>query len=177
MLLLCYHVCVCGGFPGGSVVKNLPANAGDVGSIPGSGRYPGVGNGNPLQYSCLENFMDRGAWWTTVHGAAELDRTERLHTHVCVLFHLAYLRVHYLQFFCVQPIVDPLTFGTDWLFWQGHSLFPGVMLQIYPWSPSVLSFAILGFLKTDYHCWKWLNLDDPWQVLFHGIVNRAFESV
>ena len=66
------------------MVKNLPANAGDVGSIPGSGRYPGVGNGNPLQYPCLKNFMDRGAWWTTVHGAAELDRTEQLHTHTCV---------------------------------------------------------------------------------------------
>ena len=56
--------------PGGSVVKNLPANAGDVGSIPGSGRSPGEGNGNPLLYSCLENPMDRGAWWITVHGAA-----------------------------------------------------------------------------------------------------------
>ena len=49
------------GFPGGSVIKNLPANAGDVGSIPELGRSPGVGNGNPLQYSCLENCMDRGA--------------------------------------------------------------------------------------------------------------------
>ena len=52
------------GFPGGIVAKNLPANAGDardVGSIPGSGRSPGEGNGNPLQYSCLENFMDGGA--------------------------------------------------------------------------------------------------------------------
>ena len=52
------------GFPRGAVVKNLPANAGDsgdMGSIPGSGRYPRVGNGHPLQYSCLENFMDRGA--------------------------------------------------------------------------------------------------------------------
>ena len=47
------------GFPGGSVVKNLPANAGDVGSIPGSGSFPGEDNGNPLQYSCLENYMDR----------------------------------------------------------------------------------------------------------------------
>ena len=46
-----------------------------------------------------------------------------------------------------------------------------------PPSPSVLSFTILGFLKTDYHCWKWLNLDDPWQALFRGIVTRAFESV
>ena len=56
------------------VVKNPPAGAGDTrdtGSIPGSGRSPGIGSGNPLQYSCLENSMDRGAWWATVHGAAE----------------------------------------------------------------------------------------------------------
>ena len=53
------------GFPGGSVVKNLPANAGDAGSIPGSGRSPGEGNGNPLQSSYLENSMDRGAWQAT----------------------------------------------------------------------------------------------------------------
>ena len=56
------------------VVKNLPASAGgirDTGSIPGSGRSPGEGNGNPLQYSCLENPMDRGAWWATVHRAAK----------------------------------------------------------------------------------------------------------
>ena len=53
------------GFPGGPYVKNLPANAGDerdVGLIPGLGRSPGEGNGNPFQYSCLENSMDRGAW-------------------------------------------------------------------------------------------------------------------
>ena len=50
------------GFPGGSAVKNLPASAGDVGSIPGSGRSPGEGNGNPLQYPCLRNPLDRGAW-------------------------------------------------------------------------------------------------------------------
>ena len=59
------------GFPGGTVVKNLPANAGDakdVGSMPESGRFPGKGNGNPLQYSCLGKPMDRGAWLTTVHG-------------------------------------------------------------------------------------------------------------
>ena len=57
-------------FPGGSVVKNLPAKAadsGDVGSIPGLGRSPGGGNGNPHQFSCLKNFMDRGAWRATVH--------------------------------------------------------------------------------------------------------------
>ena len=58
------------------MVKNLPANAGDLGSIPGLERSPGKGNGNPLQYSCLENSMDKGAWQVTVHGAAELDMTE-----------------------------------------------------------------------------------------------------
>ena len=77
------------GFPGGTVVKKLPANAGDTrdsgstaGSIPGLGRYPGRGNGNPLQYSCLENSMDRGAWQVIVHGLAKsqtrLSTRERL---------------------------------------------------------------------------------------------------
>ena len=55
-------------FPGASAVKNPHANAGDAGSIPGLGRSPGGGHGNPLQYSYLENPMDRGAWWATVHG-------------------------------------------------------------------------------------------------------------
>ena len=50
------------------MVKNLPANAGDVGSISGLGKYFGGGNDNPVQYSCLENSMDRGAWWDIVHG-------------------------------------------------------------------------------------------------------------
>ena len=56
------------GFPGGSVVKNLPANSGDAGSIPGLGRSPGEGIVNPLQYSCLENPVKRGAWQATIHG-------------------------------------------------------------------------------------------------------------
>ena len=56
---------------GGSVVKNLPANAEDVGSIPGLGRSPGGEHGNPLQYFCLKNSMDRGAWWATVHGVTK----------------------------------------------------------------------------------------------------------
>ena len=63
------------GFPGGSVVKNLPVNTGDVALIPGSGIYPGGRNGNPLQYSCLENPMDRGAWQAQSMGSQELDTT------------------------------------------------------------------------------------------------------
>ena len=59
------------GFPCCSVVKNLSANVGDMGLIPGSGRSPGGRNGNPLQYSCLGNPMDRGAWQATVHGITE----------------------------------------------------------------------------------------------------------
>ena len=66
------------GFPGGSVVKNPPANAGytgDLGSISELGRSPGEGHGNPRQYSCLGNPMDRGAWWATIQGVTELDTT------------------------------------------------------------------------------------------------------
>ena len=72
------------GFRGVSVVKNLPTDARDarhMGSIPGSGRSPGEGNGNPLQYSCLENFMDKGAWRATVHGVAKSQKWLNTDTH------------------------------------------------------------------------------------------------
>ena len=72
-------------FPGGSMVKNLPANAGDTGNeglIPGLGKSPGEGNGNPLQYSCLENPLDRGAWQATVRRVTKSrTRLKRLSTH------------------------------------------------------------------------------------------------
>ena len=62
-------------FPGGSDSKAYAYSTGDLGSIPGSGRSPGEGNGNPPQYSCLENPTDGGAWWDTVHGVAK-SRTQ-----------------------------------------------------------------------------------------------------
>ena len=68
------------GFPGGSDGKESACNVGDLGSIPGLERSPGRGHGNPLQYSCLENLMERGAWWSTVHGVAESDMNEWLST-------------------------------------------------------------------------------------------------
>ena len=80
--ICCYHAInnnSKSSFPGGTGVKNLPADAEDardMGSIPGSGRSPGEGNGKPLKYSCLENSMHRGAWQATVHGVAKSDMTE-----------------------------------------------------------------------------------------------------
>ena len=77
------------------MVKNLPANAGDMGSIPGSGRSAGEANGNPLQYSCPGNPMDRGAWWAIVHGVTkESDTTEvtkQQHMTLENMFHLQFL--------------------------------------------------------------------------------------
>ena len=69
------------------MVKNPPTNArvtGDVGSIPGSGRSPGAGNGNPLQYSCLENLMDRGTWWASVHLVAKNQTRLSMHAQLDV---------------------------------------------------------------------------------------------
>ena len=78
-------------FPGSTVVKNPPANAGDtrdVGFISGSGRSLGEGNGNPLQYSCLDNSMDRGVWWATVHGVekelTQLSNGPQVHRDILV---------------------------------------------------------------------------------------------
>ena len=88
---------VAQGLPGGTVIKNTPANAGDTGdisSIPRSGRSLGIRNGNPLQYSCLKNPMDSGAWRVTVHGVhKESDMTERLSVCVCVCV-CVYIHTH-----------------------------------------------------------------------------------
>ena len=79
----------------------LPKNAGDVGLILGSGRSPGEGNVNPLQYSCLENTMDRGAWWAMVHGVAkQSDMTQglKIHittTHICILHIYTHMHIQF----------------------------------------------------------------------------------
>ena len=78
-----------GDFPGGTAVKNPPAKAGDTrdtGSFPGPERSPGVGNGNPSQYSCLENSMDRGAWWAIVHTVTKSWTWLSTHIHVLSLY-------------------------------------------------------------------------------------------
>ena len=86
---VCVSVCVKRGFPGGSVMKNLPANAGDAGDmglILGSGRYPAGGNGNSLQYSCLKSPVDRKAWHVTAHGVtkSQIPLSNWAHTHAYI---------------------------------------------------------------------------------------------
>ena len=94
------------GFPGGSVVKNLLANAGHVGDVslsPESGSSPGEGNGNPLQYFCLENPMDKGDWQATVHGVAKSRRRLSMHAHQQFNFKLDNYKYYFL---CTTPISE-----------------------------------------------------------------------
>ena len=94
-LYIVLHTHTHTGFPGGLVAKNLPASAEDTGSIPGSGRSPGDGNRNPLQYSCLGNPIDRGAWWAVVHEVTksqtqlsnEMTATYNYIVYIYILFH------------------------------------------------------------------------------------------
>ena len=81
------------------IVEVSACNAGDLSLVPGSGRSPGEGNGNPLQYSCLENSMDGGAWWATVHGVIESDTIEQI-THILGLG----FSVHNHDVFCVFDV-------------------------------------------------------------------------
>ena len=97
------------------VVKNLPANAGDTGSISRSGRSPGVGNGNPLQYSCLENPMDRGAWQATVHMVKRIEHNRsnlacNIKSHLVGSVKYKYsCDISIKSYYSAQDVVDPLS--------------------------------------------------------------------
>ena len=94
------------GLPRGSVVKNLPANAGDAGSIPGLGRSPGVGNGNSLQYSCLENSMDRETGGVWSKGAQRVGHNWA-HTHPCI-YHYSIIQCSFIALkFPYAPLIYP----------------------------------------------------------------------
>ena len=117
---LVFYVCICHmGFPDGSDGKESACNAGGLGLIPGSGRSPGEENGNPLQYSCLGNPMDRGAWSATVQGVAESQT--RLSMHACMqTSHQTPLRLgrHPGNFLArVQPT---LKFLPQWILGRGN---------------------------------------------------------
>ena len=128
------------GFPGGAMVKNLPANAGDACLIPGSGRSPGGGNGNPLQYFCLGNPMDRRAWRAIVRGVTK--SWMQLSTHIHKENHTSQITE-----FSASP-------------WRGRCKSLG-SLKSFLWSTSQLSGAsirgspILSPLRV--HHWRWLQ--------------------
>ena len=84
-------------FPGGSDDKESACNAGDPGSILDLGRFPGEGNGNPLQYSCLQNPMDRGAWWAIVHGVAKIWMRQKKLTHTFKADSFSIKRLFFLE--------------------------------------------------------------------------------
>ena len=100
-------------FPAGSEGKESAYNAGDPGSIPGSGRSSGEGNDHPLQYSCLESFMDRGAWWATVHAVAK-GRTQLSEYHTCCF---ASLPAIYKSSVTSQPFQHLLAILVDMLWY------------------------------------------------------------
>ena len=113
--LFIYFGCTQFSFPGGSVVKNLPADAENVGSIPWLGRSPGGGNGNPLQYSCQGNHMDCGAWWATVHGVTKTWIQLSDYTHVCAqsqLWHMNYQLQHIRSSSLIRDQTQALSIGS-----------------------------------------------------------------
>ena len=137
------------GFPGGSEVKVSASNVGDPGSISGSGRSPGEGNGNPLQYSCLENPMDGGAWWAIVHGV-----TKRCNFH----FHGPNIPGFYaILFFTVSDITFTTRHVHSWalfLLCSASSFLLELFLHSSPaayWAPTNLGSSSFGVISLPFH--------------------------
>ena len=109
MYLLAISISSTGAFQVVLVVKNLPANAGDlrgVGSIPGLGRSPGGGHGNPLPYPCLEDPMDREAWWATVHSIANSQTRLKQHNTYLLCRNVCLLPIFHLVWFFVIELYE-----------------------------------------------------------------------
>ena len=158
------------GFPGGTEGKDSAQSAGDLGLIPGSGRAPGEGNGSLLQYSCLENSMDRGAWWATGHRVQRMDTAEWLN---CigrwVLYHWDLgIRLFYSNtIYNSQNISNP----------RGHRRINNKQNVIYtvdPWANTGLNSLICEFFSPNTYCittrsaCSWLNSQAQPQILRAG---------
>ena len=151
------------------LVKNLPANAGEAGSIPGLGRSPAGGDGNPLEYSCLENPMDRGAWWATVHGVTQSRTRLRdwapIHAHetfkskffaLLCLFIFAYGSSVAPASFVQKTIFPPLncfcTFVKNnfaifvWMCFWALCSFPSIYASVLPPIPHCLDYCTSSLL-------------------------------
>ena len=152
-------------FPSGSVVKNLPANAGDAGSIPESGRSPGRGNSNPLQYSCLKNPMDRGAWGPTVHRDRRVGHDwERAPSRWACYSSLSLRKSSrhgpYSRDHCclLRQVVSTAQEERRWL--------DGSVSLLSAWSPNIYpnkNTCHLAIIKSGH----FMNLCDYWKIIFH----------
>ena len=142
------------------VVKNLPASAGDLrdmGSIPGLGRSPGGGRGNPLQYSCLENPMDRGVWWATVHRVTKNQtRLKRQHTHTLRMPRNKFILVQFLPSACVL------------------SCFRGVGFFVTLWTVAHQALLSMEFSRQEY--WSGLPCPPPGDLPIPGIEAASLMS-
>ena len=151
------------GFPGGSEVKASAWNAGDLGSIPGSGRSPGEGNGNPLQYSCLENPMEGEAWWATVHGVAK-SRTR-----------LSYLTLNYTDFLYPQIVNIYIRWAWSILLFQKVSEWVKSLSRVWlfatPWTVAYQASPSMGFSRQEH--WSGLPFPSPGDLPYSGIEPRS----